>query len=150
IRHRAEEILNRLKSFKVAAGIKHNQSVRHVVYQMESLAELGPEAVPAIRDFLDRFEDVDYSVEPNRGNPNEEDENPERGPRRDRPGPGGSGPSARLHRPELRLDVLFAPSLRLGLIDVLKEIGGETAERTLAEILDASGRSIEVAYAARA
>ena len=41
------------------------------------------------------------------------------------------------------------PSLRLGLIDVLDQIGGDQAQGILAEQLDTTGRAIEVAYIAR-
>jgi hypothetical protein len=46
-------------------------------------------------------------------------------------------------------DFLVPPSLRLGLIDVLDQISGETAQGILAEVLDTTGRGVEVAHIAR-
>jgi len=42
-----------------------------------------------------------------------------------------------------------APSLRIGLIDILKEIGGSSAEAALGEILAKTARGFEVAYTAK-
>jgi len=42
-----------------------------------------------------------------------------------------------------------APSLRIGLIDILKEIGGSSAEAALGEILTKTARGFEVAYTAK-
>jgi hypothetical protein len=39
--------------------------------------------------------------------------------------------------------------MRLGLVDVLAQIGGEDAQGILAEVLDTTGRGVEVAYIAR-
>ena len=41
------------------------------------------------------------------------------------------------------------PSLRIGLIDVLKEIGGRSAEAALGEVLESTARGFEVAYVAK-
>src|SRR5262249_17520124 len=59
----AHDLLDRLKKTKVLAGALRIASIRHVVHHLESLADLGPEALPAIREFLGKFEDVDYSGE---------------------------------------------------------------------------------------
>jgi hypothetical protein len=48
-----------------------------------------------------------------------------------------------------RLDTLLPPSLRLGLVQVLHQIGSDQAEQILAEMLTTSGRGVEVAYVAR-
>jgi len=48
----------------------------------------------------------------------------------------------------LRTDWVVPPSLRLGLVGTLKEIGGPEAEQAMAEMLSATGRGVEVAYLA--
>jgi hypothetical protein len=45
-------------------------------------------------------------------------------------------------------DFVFPPSLRLGLLEVVKNIGGPDAEALLAAELKSSGRGVEVAYLA--
>ena len=41
------------------------------------------------------------------------------------------------------------PTLRVGLIDILAEIGGAHAEAAVAELLDTTARGFEIAYAAK-
>jgi uncharacterized membrane protein YgcG len=48
----------------------------------------------------------------------------------------------------LRTDWVVPPSLRLGLVSTLKEIGGAESEQALAEMLSGTGRGVEVAYLA--
>jgi hypothetical protein len=47
------------------------------------------------------------------------------------------------------LDFVVPPSLRFGLFDVLRQIGGAEAEQLLAESLSQTGRGVEVNYLAR-
>jgi hypothetical protein len=46
----------------------------------------------------------------------------------------------------LQADWVVPPSLRLGLVGVLKQIGGAEGEQALAEMLNRTGRGVEVAY----
>jgi hypothetical protein len=46
----------------------------------------------------------------------------------------------------LRTDWVVPPSLRLGLVGALKEIGGAESEQPLAEMLSSTARGVEVAY----
>ena len=46
----------------------------------------------------------------------------------------------------LQADWVVPPSLRLGLVGTLKEIGGDESEQALAEMLSSTGRGVEVAY----
>jgi hypothetical protein len=94
------------------------------------LVDIGPEALPVIRDFLKQNKDVDYVG----------DLLNESGER------ARSGFSSRY---VARTDFLVPPSLRLGLVDVLDQLEGEGAEAILAETLDTTGRAVEVAYIAR-
>ena len=83
----AHDVLEKLKKTKVLPGDQRNRSVRQIVHYLESLTELGPEAVPAIREFLAKFEDVDYS-----GEVRDDDKDPMRAAEsKDRTGPGLPG-----------------------------------------------------------
>lgn len=126
------EILERLLKLNPAAGDASRSRVfRQIVYQLQTLVEWGPAALPVIQGFLKENKDVDYSS----------DALNESGERMNRTG---------FHsRNMTRTDFLVPPSLRLGLVDVLDQIGGETAQGILAEVLESTGRGVEVAYIAR-
>ena len=102
---------------------------RRINFLLESLAEQGQASVPHIREFLNKMEDIDFVVQ----------RSDEEGRGRGRGGRGG------------RTSMSFeqAPSLRIGLIDILKEIGGSSAEAALGEILTKTARGFEVAYTAK-
>jgi len=60
---------------------------------------------------------------------------------------GGRGGARRARNLEnLATDWVVPPSLRLGLVGTLKEIGGADSEQALAEMLSSTGRGVEVAY----
>lgn len=132
----AAALLEKLRLIRIPSGSDQNAAVRKVIHHLESLAELGPVAVPAIREFLGRFEDVDYLTDRSaltqaagkRGEPD-------------------SSPGGPTH--PVRLDFLTPPSLRLGLVNALRGIAGEAAEKALLEVVTTSGRALEVAYAAQ-
>jgi hypothetical protein len=105
----------------VALKPGQTRSMRQAVYWLEELMLAGPSAVPAIRDFLDRSQDIDFS-------------------------PAGQGKGARGGAPA---EFVVPPSLRFGLFDVLKQIGGAEAEKLLADVLGATGRGVEVLWLAR-
>jgi hypothetical protein len=107
----AAEIMERLKTFRIGAG--QGRSARQLIYYFESLAELGANALPVIRDFLARNEDLEYI---------------------------GDGRSR---------ESLIPASLRLGLFDVLRRIGGPEAEALLADVLKTTGRGLEVLSVSR-
>lgn len=128
----ASEILDRLVKLNPNAGYEsRNRTFRQIVYHLQMLVDLGPEALPVIHDFLKQNKDVDYSGDVL----NESGE---------RVGRGGFA-----SRNVARTDFLVPPSMRLGLVDVLAQIGGEDAQGILAEVLDTTGRGVEVAYIAR-
>jgi hypothetical protein len=108
-----------------------NRTIRRIIHHFQLLAELGPEAVPPIREFLGRNQDVDYT-------PEDLSETGERASR------GRLGA-----RNQVRTDFLVPPSLRLGLVDVLDQIGGDASEEIMGQMLATSGRGVEVAYLAR-
>ncbi|MFM1769874.1 MAG: hypothetical protein RJA22_2403 [Verrucomicrobiota bacterium] len=132
----ATELIQRLTRLHPDSGEEtRNRTLRQIVHQLQLLADLGPEALPAIRQFLRANQDLDYS----------QDILNAAGERVTR-----SGPASWSTRAGTRTDFLVPPSLRLGLLDVVEQIGGEEAQAILAETLDSSGRGVEVAYLARA
>jgi hypothetical protein len=157
-----EDILNDLLAVKLGSGDERNTGLRYVVFKLESLAQRGTAAVPAIRVFLARNVDVEYSVQNNANNPNDPNANASNnngssnqtdqnnGSRRlNRGGFGGGGRRGFRNLQNLRTDWVAPPSLRLGLVGVLKEIGGPDAEQALVDMLNSTGRGVEVAYLAR-
>jgi uncharacterized membrane protein len=127
----AQEILDKLLKLNPSMGEEaRNRIFRQIVHHLQMLADLGTEAAPVIQAFLRENKDVDYVGE-------ELNESGERV---------RSGFTSRY---VARTDFLVPPSLRLGLVDVLDQIGGEEAEAVLAEVLDTTGRGVEVAYIAR-
>jgi len=130
-----EDILNDLLNIKIGAGEARNNALRLVVFKLEELAQRGDAAVPAIRAFLGRNVDVDYNTQDNSANTNRA---------------GNFRPGRFFRRmQDLQTDWVAPPSLRLGLVGGLKEIGGPGAEQALAEMLSSTGRGVEVAYLAR-
>jgi hypothetical protein len=115
-----EEILERLKVMKADAG--DARSVRLLIHQFENLVDVGPSALPAIQKFLADNQDIEYDAGFLRGSRN------------------GNIPT----------EFNVPPSLRLGLLEAVRNIGGDAAEQILTGTLKTTGRGIEVAYLARA
>lgn len=123
-----QEILDELKEIKMT-GENRRSVQRRINFLLESLMEKGPATVPSIRQFMARMEDVEFSVQRDRnGNDNN---------RRNR------------DRSRATLNFEQPPSMRIGMMEVLKEIGGEQAEQALVEVLAKTGRGVEVAYVSR-
>ena len=124
------EILEELMEIKMTS--ENRRAVqRRINFLLESLVEQGEASVPHIREFLNKMEDIDFVVQ------RSDEEREGRG--RGRDGRGG--------RASMSFDQ--APSLRIGLIDILKDIGGSSAEAALGEILTKTARGFEVAYTAK-
>ena len=117
-----EEIIDRLKKIKISSGAGQTKNARLAIQQFETLISIGPRALPAIRDFLSSNAEIDYDSSLS--------------PRGSRDG---------------RISTEFAlpPSLRFGLFDVARQIGGPDAEKLLADVLSVTGRGVEIAYLAR-
>ncbi len=156
----AKDILDKLVTLKLGSGAERNHNIRHVVYHLESLTACGGEALPVIKDFLAQNQDIDYTTEEapadatavaadaNQNQNNQNGNN--RGRNRNGNNNGGNNNLFQFRRgAELRIDFVVPPSLRLGLVDVLKTIGGGEAETILASILETTGRGIEVDYVAK-
>jgi len=114
------EIIAKLLAGK--SGATPARIVRLAVHDLEDLIALGPSAVPAIRGFLAEKKDIVYQA-------------PD-------PGKGGRGGS-------ILNEFIYPPSLRFGLFDALRRIGGTEAEVALGEALSSSDRGVEVAWLAR-
>jgi hypothetical protein len=114
------EILERLKTLRVTGD--QPRSARLLTHQFETLADTGADALPVIREFLAGNVDVDYDLT-------------------------SLGRNARNGK--LPLDFNTPPSLRLGLFEVLKNLGGADAEKILADALTTTGRGVELAYLTR-
>jgi hypothetical protein len=131
----AQEILAELRTLRIsrASGVARS---RRALKLLEELVERGPAALPVIHGFLARFEDVDYELDAAAAGG-------------DARGKGKDKGKAKERAPLLPTDFIVPPSLRFGLFDVVRRIGGEAAERVLAEVLGATGRGAEVYYLAR-
>lgn len=120
-------ILDRLQTFKFAPAPGDGQSAarvrqsRRLMHEFESLIDAGAAALPVIREFLARNLDLDYQA------------GGLKGPR------DGS----------VQTEFLVPPSLRLGLFDALRQMGGAQAEGLLVEVLRSTARGVEVAYLSR-
>jgi hypothetical protein len=153
----AQEILNDLLAIKLGVGNDRNPALRKVVYKLEMLGARGETALPAIHSFSSQ--NIDVSYEPlaadaatgtnaaaadaaaNSG-----------GGRRNGFGGGQRGFAGRGEARRARdlqnfsANWVAPPTLRLGVITALKEIGGVGAEQELAYMLSTTGRGVEVAY----
>ncbi len=120
------QIIARLCERASAPGPVNSRTLRRSIYCLEQLVDFGTNGVPAIRGYLGRFEDFDLDVSwSNRG----------------RSGGGGRG--------RLPQEFILPPSVRFGLFDVLREVGGAEAEAALADVMVHTGRGVELAYLAR-
>jgi hypothetical protein len=162
----APDILNDLLNINLGAGSSRNAGLRLVIFKLESLAQRGQLAVPAIREFIGRNVDVDYGQRDNAANPasptaaaaDPNNSGPGGNPRINRGRNSGGGlaggfgprPDARRARnlATLQTDWVVPPSLRLGLVGTLKAIGGAQSELAMADMLNTTGRGVEVAYLA--
>lgn len=129
------DAVTKLTTLRFGQGEQRRNVTWHIIQQFRNLNDAGPAAVPAIREFLRGMEDIDYLV--GQGQPGEV------------PGERRSLPWTRGRASRASLDFDFPPSLRIGLVDVLREIGGPAAEQALAEVLNTTGRPVELAYVAR-
>lgn len=117
-----KHLITKLRKIRISSGAGQTRNARVAIQHFESLISLRDSALPAIREFLLRNEEIDYDSSLS--------------PRGSRDG---------------RISTEFAlpPSLRFGLFDVVRQIGGAEAERLLAEIATITGRGAELAYLAR-
>jgi hypothetical protein len=115
------EIIAKLAALK-SAPPGQARTTRQAIHWLEELIASGPAALPAIQEFLARNEDIDFA-----------------GSSQGRGGRAGPVPN----------DFVLPPSLRFGLFDAVKQIGGPDAEKVLANALSSTGRGLELAWLAR-
>ena len=145
-----KQIIDALAAIKPTSGLERTHQIRQIVYYFESLTEWEQEALPDIKEFLARNEDVDYTVVEETADENTfTDQNNRGGGRGNRQRNGNENIWQFRRGGELRTDFVVPPSMRLGLVDVLRAIGGSEAEQILVSMLETTGRGIEVAYLAR-
>lgn len=111
-------LLKELGGLAAGPGPGQGPAVRRALGLLGQLADAGPAAFPAIADFLNSNRDMIYSP--------------------------ATGKAAR--DPRLLSDAAVPVSLRMGLFDVLRQVGGEGAEKILGETLTGSRAGVEVAY----
>ncbi len=114
------EILAKLKTMRIAAG--QPRTGRLLVREIENFITCGPLALPVARDFIAENVEVEYDL-------------------------AAFIKNARGGR--LSTEFSVPPSLRLGVFEAVKNIGGPEAEKILAEALTTAGRGLEVAYLVR-
>lgn len=141
------QIIEKLAAIKPTTSRERTHQMRQIVYYFECLVEWQQAAIPDIKDFLARNEDVDYTlVEESTGDAAADQASNNRGNRQRN---GGNNIWQFRRGGEMRTDFVIPPSMRLGLVDVLRAIGSQESEVILAGMLETTGRGIEVAYLAR-
>jgi hypothetical protein len=119
----ASTIIQRLLAIKVSPGPTQIRKTRTAIQQFENLIGIGSPAIGGIREFLLKNQDIEYD----------------------------STISLKGSRDgKIPTEFPMPPSLRFGLFEATKRIGGSDAEKLLAESLTTTGRGAEVAYLAYA
>ena len=132
---RPEAIIAQLTELKVDDA----RAPRRAVYHLERLVDLGDAALPAISAFMEKDQDMAFSAQ-------------SIAPTNPQPVKGGgkgkrSGSEPwNYFRPYPRLQTTLPETLRLGLLEVTTNIGTSAAEALLLEVLENTGRGVEVAY----
>ena len=111
------EILARLKAMKIVAD--QPRSARLLGHELENLIACDVAALPVINDFLVSKADVDYDL---------------------------AGFIKNVRNGKVPTEFNTPPSLRLGLFEAVKDIGGVEAEKILVDALTTTGRGLEVAF----
>lgn len=147
-----ETYITQLKTMR-PKGETRQQTMRSIIHHMVALTQSGEQAIPAIRNFLESNVDIEYdTTAQNFDRQNQAAREAEARGEEARPNGIGrfiksgfgsyfmSGMVAQMKRE------LEPSSLRLGLFDVLHDIGGAEAETVLTQELSKTGRGLEVAY----
>jgi hypothetical protein len=120
------DILQKLSQLNPAKSKNPARTVRQIIHQLESLTDAGEDVIPAISLFIKTGADMEYILQEKNG---------------------PTAPFWNWHPGQpLFSGLVLPPSLRLSLVDVLKNIGGEKAETALGVMLATSTRPVEVAY----
>ena len=136
------EVLKELAAIEVN-NRNRNPDLRKVIFHLETLANLGPKSIPAMRDFIASGEDVSYGYSYNRTV---------------RVNGSQTNGTVRVSSPSGRYTYysssygnpssgyLVPPSLRVGLFQVAADVGGDEAERLLVDSLGMAQKGGEAAF----
>jgi hypothetical protein len=113
----SRQVVSRITKLKALGGAKPGDK-RQLISELEALRKMGPAALPSIREFLAKGDDVDFDANAART----------------------------LRNGKVPLEFLVPPSLRLGLLEVVKDIGGDAGLQLLNQELVTTGRGVEIAY----
>ena len=147
-----ESYLAQLKTLR-PTGATRQQTMREIIHHMVGLTKSRESAIPAIREFLESKLDIEYdSTAQNFDRENQAAREAES--RGEEAQPNGIGSFIKSGFGSYFMSNMIAQmkrelepgSLRLGLFDVLQDIGGAEAEALLAHELSQTGRGLEVAY----
>ena len=147
-----ESYLAQLKTLR-PTGATRQQTMREIIHHMVGLTKSREIAIPAIREFLESKLDIEYdSTAQNFDRENQAAREAES--RGEEAQPNGIGSFIKSGFGSYFMSNMVAQmkrelepgSLRLGLFDVLQDIGGAEAEALLAHELSQTGRGLEVAY----
>ena len=120
-----QDVLDMLAAQEMKPGPDQMRQVRQVIQNFENLYDIGDPALPYIAKLLTTSREVTY------------DENLRE-------------ISSSMRDGQMVTDFLLPPSLRMGLYNTVRRIGGREAEMALAESLQYAQRGVEVAYLGRA
>ena len=132
-----KDIINKLTELQ----IDDERTPRRAVYHLERLVDLADAALPAISAFMAKDEDKAFttqSIAPKKPTPDKGGKGGK--------GRAGSGRSWNYFRPYPAVQTALPETLRLGLLETITNIGTPAAEALLLEVLDTTGRGVEVAY----
>ncbi len=147
-----ESYLAQLKTLR-PTGATRQQTMREIIHHLVGLTKSRENAIPAIRGFLESKLDIEYdSTAQNFDRENQAAREAES--RGEEAQPNGIGSFIKSGFGSYFMSNMVAQmkrelepgSLRLGLFDVLQDIGGAEAESLLAQELSQTGRGLEVAY----
>lgn len=144
-----EELMADLVDLKPQSRATRYQDLRRILFFLESLARQGNTSLPAIGGFLARNEDIDYER-----TMEEEIQRMERAAAVQESGQSTDDRNrflslSRGMRGVSRTDPLYPRSLRIGLLEVIADIGTPEAIRMLETVLQSTGRGYEVHWLAR-
>ena len=136
------EVLTELAAIEID-NRNRNPDLRKVIFHLETLANLGPKSIPAMRDFIASGEDVSYGYSYNRTvrvNGSQTNSNVRVS------SPSGRYTSFSSSYGNPSRGYLVPPSLRVGLFQVAADVGGDEAEQLLADSLGMAQKGGEAAF----
>ena len=147
-----EEYIANLKQLRPTGGTRQ-QTMREIIHYMVGLTKAEEKALPAIEEFFETGQDIEYEATAQAFD-RQRQEAKEAEAQGEEATPSGIGQfitsglgSYFLTSMVQNMKRELEPgSMRLGLFDVVHDIGGSKAEEILANVLSETGRGLEVAY----